>query len=81
MTTIERLIACLPDDLRLDEPVTPETTFESLGMDSLDFVYFLSDVQSKFLVEIPNREAKHMRTAGDVATWLERNVCQPSPKH
>jgi acyl carrier protein len=60
---------CLPVDLRT-LPMDSSTSFESLGMDSLDHVEFLNNVEAAFGIEIPNREAKQMRTIQQVEEWL-----------
>jgi NADH dehydrogenase (ubiquinone) 1 alpha/beta subcomplex 1 len=37
--------------------VTPETSFEDLGLDSLDGVEVVMAIEDEFAVEIPDREA------------------------
>lgn len=39
------------------ERLTPETTFEELGMTSLDALALIADLEEEFGVEIPNEEA------------------------
>jgi acyl carrier protein len=73
----EVLISCLPEGLGVRR-VTPETTFVELGMDSLDFLYFLGDVEKTFQLSIPNAEIRQLRTVKDVCEWVERHQCKPA---
>lgn len=43
------------------ERVTPDTTFEELGMSSLDALALIADLEGEFGVEIPNEEAMNLR--------------------
>lgn len=43
------------------ERVTPDTTFEELGMTSLDALALIADLEEEFDVEIPNEEALGLR--------------------
>ncbi len=42
------------------ENVSPESTFEDLGMDSLDKLNLLFEVENEFDVEIDDQEAKQI---------------------
>lgn len=68
--TLEAVQKCIPVELMPRGEITATTTFESLGMDSLDFVQFLSDVEDAFHVQISNREAKAFKRLSDVQEWL-----------
>jgi len=54
--------------------VSAESTFESLGMDSLDFIAAILRVEKVFDVEIPELELLQFRTVGDVAAWIEAHT-------
>ncbi|HEX7177700.1 MAG TPA: acyl carrier protein [Pyrinomonadaceae bacterium] len=43
------------------EQVTPETTFEELGMTSLDALALIADLEEEFRIEIPNEDALSLR--------------------
>lgn len=47
------------------------TTFEDMGLDSLDFADLILGVDDKFAVEIPMDEAAKFKTMGDLVDWLE----------
>lgn len=44
------------------ERVTPESTFEELGIDSMDSINILFDLESEFDIEINDEDAKKIRT-------------------
>lgn len=43
------------------ERLTPDTTFEELGMTSLDALALIADLEEEFGVEIPNEDALSLR--------------------
>jgi acyl carrier protein len=49
-------------------------TFESslAGLDSLDLVEFVMELEEEFEIAIPDEVAKHFRTVGDVIEYLRR---------
>ncbi len=57
------------------EAVTPETRFESLKMDSLDYLDFILRVETAFDVRIPGDVVAEFETAGDAIAWLEADLC------
>lgn len=58
----ERVMAAVAASQRVPvERVTPETTFEELGMTSLDALALIADLEEEFGVEIPNEEALSLR--------------------
>ena len=51
--TLEKVIALLADHLDIDaSEITEETTFEDLGVDSLDTVESLMEMEDEFGVEL-----------------------------
>ena len=51
---------------------TPETTFESLGIDSLDTVEMLMDLEEELGVELEMEEK--VATVGELAAFIESKV-------
>lgn len=49
------------------ETITPETSFESLGVDSLDLINLSFEVEEAFNVEIPDESLSAIRTVQDMA--------------
>jgi acyl carrier protein len=54
--------------------VTPDSTFEELGMTSLDALALINDLEEQFNVAIPNEEAMALRTVGEAVASVRRLV-------
>jgi acyl carrier protein len=60
------------------ECITPETTFNELGVESLDYMDWLLEAEEKLGVSIPDEEAERIMTVGEFlrvlraggAAWL-----------
>jgi acyl carrier protein len=48
------------------------STWEELGLDSLDVTELLMQLEERFGVRIPDHEAATLQTVGDAITYLER---------
>ena len=59
-------------DLDLAE-ITPDSTFESLGIDSLDVVEMVMDLESELGVELEMEDQK-ITTFGELAQFIESKV-------
>ena len=51
--------------------LTEETTFESLGADSLDLFELVMALEDEYNVEIPAEELTDLNTVGDVIDYLK----------
>ena len=56
------------------ENVSPENTFEDLGMDSLDKLNLLFEVENEFEVEIDDQEAKQICRVSEMVTGVTQLV-------
>ncbi len=52
------------------ESVRPESTFEELGVDSLDRLNILFDLESEFDVEINDEDAKKVASIGEMVAGI-----------
>ncbi len=69
--TVEAKVVEAISDLGPDPAaVTPDATFESLDVDSLDLVELTQVVEDEFGVAIPNEEAAKMKTVGDAIDYV-----------
>ncbi len=59
-------------DLNPDE-ITPESTFESLGIDSLDIVEMIMDLESELGVELEMEDQK-IATFQELADFIESKL-------
>ena len=65
MSTFERLQALIAKKYSVDqELMTPDATIESLGLDSLDFIELLFEVEDEFKIRVPQEgNSAALRTA------------------
>ena len=59
-------------DLTADD-ITPESTFESLGIDSLDIVEMIMDLESELGIEL-DMENQNITTFGELAAFIDSKV-------
>ena len=55
-----------------EEKVTAESTFEELGIDSLDGINILFAVESEFNINIPDEAAQTIRSVRDVVDGIAK---------
>jgi acyl carrier protein len=60
------------------ESISPETTLEELGVDSLDAVSIVFDLESEFKIDIEADEAAAARTVADLVEGVRRLVGEPA---
>ena len=67
----EKLVKYAAKQLELDATeITPESTFESLGIDSLDIVEMIMDLESELGVELDLEDQK-ISTFRELADFIE----------
>ena len=70
----EKLVSYASKQLELTpEEITPESTFESLGIDSLDVVEMIMDLESELGVELEMEDQK-ISTFGELAAFIESKL-------
>ena len=70
----EKLAAYLASQLDInEEDITEETTFESLGIDSLDIVEMIMDLESELGVEL-DLEDQQITTFKELADFIESKL-------
>ena len=62
------------------ERITLETTLADLGMDSLDTVTMLFELETRLQISIPDEAAKSVRTVRDVVEGIRGLAASPSPQ-
>jgi acyl carrier protein len=75
-TTFERLqqLFIAHFDYNIEE-LTAVTTLENLGLDSLDIIEFMFDIENEFNIRIPDREFK-VTTIQDMVDALDRFISE-----
>jgi len=56
------------------EKITAESTFEELGIDSLDGINILFAVESEFNINIPDDAAQNIRSVRDVVDGIAKLI-------
>jgi acyl carrier protein len=70
----EKLVSYAARQLELDiDEITPDSTFESLGIDSLDIVEMIMDLESELGVEL-EMEDQQIATFGELAQFIESKL-------
>lgn len=70
----EKLVNYAAKQLELDaSEITPDSTFESLGIDSLDVVEMVMDLESELGIELDMEDQKIV-TFGELAEFVESKL-------
>ena len=70
----DKLVSYAARQLELDvDEITPNSTFESLGIDSLDIVDMIMDLESELGVEL-EMEEQQIATFGELAAFIESKL-------
>jgi len=70
----EKLVSYAAKQLDLDPAeITPDSTFEGLGIDSLDIVEMIMDLESELGVELELEDQK-IATFGELADFIDSKV-------
>ena len=70
----EKLVKYAAQQLELDiDEITPESTFESLGIDSLDIVEMIMDLETELGVEL-EMEDQQITTFKELADFIESKI-------
>lgn len=81
----DRVLKIIANTRRLPlESVRPDSSFEELGIDSLDRLNILFDLESEFDIEIDDEEAKKVQNIPEmiagVTHLVEAKASLPSPE-
>ena len=70
----EKLVAFAADRLEIEaSKICPDSTFESLGIDSLDVVEMVMDLESELGIEL-EMEDQTITTFGELASFIESKL-------
>lgn len=56
--------------------ISPDTAMDELGLDSLDGMSMIFDLENEFEVEIPDEAAEEARTIGDLVAGVRRLLAE-----
>ena len=79
-TTLERLtqLFLAHFDYKIEQ-VTATTTLDSLGLDSLDIIDFMFDIENAFNIRIPDQEFR-VRTIQDMVDAVDQFISEQNIK-
>ena len=70
----EKLVSFAAKQLELDvAEITPDSTFESLGIDSLDIVEMIMELESELGIELDMEDQK-ISTFGELADFIDSKI-------
>ena len=70
----DKLVSYAVKQLELNpDEITPDSTFESLGIDSLDIVEMIMDLETELGIELEMEDQK-ITTFGELADFIESKV-------
>ena len=70
----EKLVSYAAKQLELNpEEITPDSTFDSLGIDSLDIVEMIMDLETELGVEL-EMEGQQISTFGELAEFIDSKL-------
>ena len=76
VSTLERIKKLFLENFDFqEERLQPEATIESLGLDSLDRIEFMFDIENEFHIRIPDEEFK-VTTIQDIADVVDRFILE-----
>lgn len=75
-TTLERLkqLFLAHFDYKIEQ-ITATTTLQDLGLDSLDIIEFMFDIENEFNIRIPDQEFR-VRTIQDMVDAVDRFISE-----
>ncbi len=77
---IQRVISCIASSQKLpEEKITIDSTFEELGIDSLDGVNILFALENEFNISIPDEGAQGIRGVRQMVEALEKLIPSGGP--
>lgn len=77
---IARVTGVIAETQRLPkESVTIDKTFEELKIDSLDGINILFALEGEFNIDIPDEEARAIRTVREMVQGIEKLLASKSP--
>ena len=76
MSIITKIKSIIADKNGIDESeITAESNFTNdLGMDSLDLVELVLELEREFNIEISDNDAENIRTVGEAVAYIDKQL-------
>lgn len=76
----QRVLRIIADNQRKDVSlVTMESSFEELGIDSMDAVNIVFALENEFNINVPDEEMKNIRSVRDIVEGVQKLVAAKPP--
>ncbi len=76
----QRVLRIIADNQRKDiSLVTMESSFEELGIDSMDAVNIVFALENEFNINVPDEEMKNIRSVRDIVEGVHKLVAAKPP--
>ncbi len=72
MSEIEQKVMALAKEMLNVQNPTRATTWEELGVDSLDVTEFFMKAEEELNIQVPDSEATQMKSLGDLIVYAEK---------
>ena len=73
MNKLEEIKTMFAEKVKVDN-IEPNMELKALGLDSLDLVELIMDIEDKYGVEFSNEELMGFKTVGDVLDTIEKKL-------
>ncbi|MCC8152521.1 MAG: acyl carrier protein [Lachnospiraceae bacterium] len=72
---LERIRSMIAETFDMDmDDIKPESTWEDIGLDSLDMVDIVIDIENEYDIEMPDDELENIRTVGELASYVQSKM-------
>jgi len=73
---LERAVLAIVHDQRTtpEDDLTPDTSLDEVGIDSLDALNIIFAIEEKFSIQVDDDEARNLRTPNDIVAAIERHL-------
>jgi acyl carrier protein len=76
----QRVLSCIAATQRISpEKVTIDSSFQELGIDSMDGINILFALENEFDITIPDEQAKQIRSIREMVEGIQKLVAEKSP--
>jgi acyl carrier protein len=76
----QKIIETLASVKRISaDTITPETSLQDLGIDSLDVFTLLFELENAFKISIPDDDVRSIKTVNDIADGVKKIIASTPP--
>ena len=72
MDTFEKCCSIIAEstDVKAD-CISPETTLDELGLDSIDMVDLIMEIEEAFQISVPDEEFENIKNVSDIVSFID----------